>query len=90
MMYGRMLFVMLLSLYTVRVVLRVLGVEDYGIFDVVAGLVSVLAVVSGTMETATQRYYAISIGEKIENKIKQIFSLSVGIYIIISVFILEN
>lgn len=88
MMYGRMLFVMLLSLYTVRVVLRVLGVEDYGIFDVVAGLVSVLAVVSGTMETATQRYYAISIGEKIENKIKQIFSLSVGIYIIISVFIL--
>ena len=54
MMYGRMLLVMILSLYTVRVLLNVVGIEDYGIFDVIAGLVSMLAMVNSTMETATQ------------------------------------
>jgi len=86
-MYGRMLFVMVLSLYTVQFLLRVLGIEDYGIYDVVAGLVSMLAMISGTMETATQRYFSFAIGENKKDDIKHIFSLSISIYLLISLLI---
>ena len=44
--YGRMLFMMLISLYTSRVVLNALGVEDYGIYNVVGGVVAMFTVIS--------------------------------------------
>ena len=46
--YGRMLFMMLISLYTSRVVLNALGVEDYGIYNVVGGVVAMFTVISGS------------------------------------------
>ena len=88
MMYGRMLLVMILSLYTVRVLLNVVGIEDYGIFDVIAGLVSMLAMVNSTMETATQRYYSVSLGVNQNGDVKRIFNLSLTIYVLISVVVL--
>ena len=47
--YGRMLFMMLISLYTSRVVLNALGVEDYGIYNVVGGVVAMFTVISGSL-----------------------------------------
>ena len=83
-MFVRMLLVMALTLYTVRITLKVIGVQDYGIYSVVAGFVSMLAVISGTMETASQRFFSFAIGEKRRNDINQIFSQSILIYLLIS------
>lgn len=86
-MYARMLFVMVITLYTVRVLLRVLGIEDYGIYNVVVGFVSMLAVVSNTMETATQRYYSFAIGKNEKNGTNHVFCLSISIYILICIVV---
>ena len=53
-----MLVVMLVSLYTARVVLNVLGVEDYGVYNVVAGVVSTFSFLTGTISAATSRIFA--------------------------------
>lgn len=55
--YFRMLFTMAISLYTSRVVLATLGIEDFGIYNVVGGFVAMFSVISGAMTSATQRFY---------------------------------
>ena len=59
---------MAVSLYTSRVVLSTLGIEDYGIYNVVGGIVSMLAFFNGTMSGVTQRYITFAIGERDEEK----------------------
>lgn len=86
--YGRMMIVMAINLYTVRMVLKALGVEDYGIYTVVAGIVTMLQSVSNVMSTATHRYYSYSIGEKDYENLKAIFSTSITIYVIFSMIVL--
>jgi O-antigen/teichoic acid export membrane protein len=61
MLYFRQILIMLVSLYTVRVVLNTLGAEDYGIYNVVAGVVTMFCFLSGSMATASQRYFAFEI-----------------------------
>ena len=61
--YIRLAFVMLLSLYTVRVVLNALGVVDYGIYNVVGGFASMFGFFCTTMSSATQRFYNYEIGK---------------------------
>ena len=56
MLYFRQILIMLVSLYTVRVVLNVLGAEDYGIYNVVAGVVVLFSFVNNAMATSTQRF----------------------------------
>ena len=56
--YVRMLVVMIINLYTVRLVLNALGIEDYGIYNVVAGVIIMLQSVSSVLSSATQRYYS--------------------------------
>lgn len=86
-MYIRMLFVMLLSLYTVRIVLSVLGEEDYGIYNVVAGFVSVIAFVSNSLQSATQRFYAYALGEKNHDQLKPIFNHFLLIFIMLALLV---
>ena len=50
--YVRMLFMMIVSLYTSRVILNALGVEDFGIYNVVGGVVAMFSVISGSLSTA--------------------------------------
>ena len=54
--YLRMIFILCIGLFTSRVVLNALGVEDYGIYNVVGGFVSFFAFLNGAMSTATQRF----------------------------------
>lgn len=54
--YIRMLFMMTISLFTIRVILNILGVEDYGIQNVVGGVVAMFGFLNGSMSSATQRY----------------------------------
>lgn len=86
--YLRMLFMMVISLYTSRVILDKLGEIDYGIYNVVGGFVSMFAVVSGTMTTATQRYLTFEIGKGKDGDLRSIFSTTVLIHIIFAIIVL--
>ena len=86
--YVRQLITMSVSLYTVRVVLDVLGTEDYGIYNVVGGVVTLLSFLSGTMASATQRYLSFEIGKGQDGQLDKVFSLSLFSYFMIVVLIL--
>lgn len=85
--YFRQILIMLVSLYTVRVVLKVLGVEDYGIYNVVGGIVTMFSFLSGTMASASQRYFAYDLGRKDYDSLNKTFSLTFLSYIGIAAFI---
>ncbi len=85
--YFRQILIMLVSLYTVRVVLKVLGEEDYGIYNVVAGVVTMFGFLSGAMATASQRYFAFDLGKEDYEHLKTTFSVTFQIYILLAVTI---
>ena len=62
--YVRMIFVLLVALYTSRVLLDVLGVEDYGVYNVVGGVVTMLGFFNGAMVSSTQRFFSFAIGQE--------------------------
>jgi Na+-driven multidrug efflux pump len=88
MLYFRQILIMLVSLYTVRVVLNTLGAEEYGIYNVVAGVVTMLGFLSNSMATASQRYFSFEIGRGDFEQLKKIFSVSLTIYILIAVVVI--
>ena len=80
--YARMLILMVINLYTLRVVLLALGVEDYGIFSSVAGVVTILNSINSVMSNATQRYYSFYLGKKDNAGLNKVFSVSLDVYIL--------
>ena len=74
---------MLVSLYTVRVVLNVLGAEDYGIYNVVAGVVTMFSFLSGAMASASQRYFSFDLGKGDTEHLKITFSVTLSIYLLL-------
>ena len=84
--YVRMLFGMLVSLYTSRVILNTLGVEDYGIYNLVAGLVSLFAFMNSSLSGAASRFIAYSLGDG-KNESKSVFSTILTIHSIVAVAI---
>ncbi|MDN0048055.1 MATE family efflux transporter [Bacteroides gallinaceum] len=86
--YVRTLFIMLVTLYTSRVVLNTLGVTDYGIYNVVGGVVAMFSVISGSLSSSISRFITYEIGHGDFEKLKRIFSASVNIQIGISLVIL--
>ena len=87
MLYFRQILIMLVSLYTVRVILNTLGAVDYGIYNVVAGVVTMFSFLSGAMATASQRYFAFEMGRGDEEALKKTFSLTVIVYAILAIII---
>lgn len=86
--YIRMFLVMAVSLYTVRVVLRTLGVEDYGIYSAVGGIVTSLSFVTSVLASASQRFFSIDLGKNDLYSLKKTFSVMVFLYIIVALLIL--
>jgi O-antigen/teichoic acid export membrane protein len=86
--YFRMMVAMAVNLYTVRVVLTALGAVDYGIYDVVSGLVLLLSSASSVLATATQRFYAIALGEGVAGRFRAVFSASVFLYVVLAMAVL--
>lgn len=76
MLYVRMLFGMLVSLYTSRIVLQALGVEDYGIYNVVGGFVSMFSMVSSSLSSAVSRFLTFELGRSDMEQLKKVFSTS--------------
>lgn len=82
-----MLVTMCISLYTSRVILKVLGVEDYGIYNVVGGVVTLFTFINNSMTGATQRFLTIELGKGNLDKLKTIFSTAINIHAVISFII---
>lgn len=83
-----MLLTMAVSLYTSRIVLNTLGIEDYGIYNVVGGFVSMFAFLNSAMASATQRFLSFEIGRSDEVKISNVFNTSINIHFVIAIIIL--
>lgn len=86
--YFRMLFMMAVSLYTSRVVLHTLGVEDFGIYNVVGGVVAMFSVISGSLSAAISRFITYELGKGDKEKLVRIFSSSVTIQLGLGLIIL--
>lgn len=86
--YCRMALMMCINLYTSRVVLQVLGVEDYGIFYVVWGLVYILNFINASMTASTQRFLTFELGTGNKKRLHEVFITSIHINLIISLFLI--
>ena len=86
--YVRMLIIMAVSLYTSRVILQVLGIDDYGIYNLVAGFVTLFSFISNALVSSTQRFFNVALGESNQQKYKSVYSTSINIMILFSVIIL--
>lgn len=82
--YIRMFFSMAVALYTSRVVLNTLGVEDYGIYNVVGGVVTMFAFVNNSMSSATQRYITFALGRGDKDRLSTVFSTTLQIHTLIA------
>lgn len=85
MLYVRMLLIMLVTLYTSRVIINALGVVDFGIYNIVAGIVVLFSFLSSAMTAASQRYLSIAIGTTNESFIQRVFSASLLSHLILAV-----
>ena len=86
--YFRTILIMLVSIYTSRVVLKALGVEDYGIYNAVGGVIAMFSVISGALSNAISRYITFGLGKGDINDLKKIFFTSVAIQVLISLLII--
>lgn len=85
--YFRMIILMLVSLYTSRVVLDALGEADYGIYNVVGGLVAMFSVLSGSLSSSISRYITYELGTGNLERLKKVFCTSVNIQILLALLI---
>jgi O-antigen/teichoic acid export membrane protein len=88
MLYFRMLFVMGVSLYTSRVILNTLGVEDFGINNVVGGIVALLGFLNSTLASGSQRFLTFHLGRNDINNLEKTFSVVLTMHIMLAVLIL--
>jgi O-antigen/teichoic acid export membrane protein len=84
MLYVRQIVALLVSLYTVRVTLNVLGVTDYGIYSVTGGIVMLFSFLGGSMASATQRFFSFSLGQGDDQLLKKTFTINWVIYGVIA------
>ena len=85
--YFRMFITMGISLYTSRLVLNILGVDDFGIYNVVGGVVAMFSVISGSLSTAISRFITFELGRDTKDRLKTIFSSAVTVQVIIALLV---
>lgn len=88
MLYFRMLLTLVVGLYAARIVLQTLGASDYGLYNVVGGIVTLFTFVSGTLATGTQRFLTFAIGENNVGKMKTVFSTASYLHALFALVIL--
>lgn len=85
--YFRMLVVMLVGLYTSRVIINALGQQHFGIYDAVGGIVLMVSFISTTMSSACQRYYSYEMAKGNLEELKKVFSISLTVFFILTALI---
>lgn len=88
MLYFRMIVTLLVSFFTSRLVLQILGVTDFGIYNLVGGLVVLFSFLSSALLSATQRYLNFSLGKQDEGRTNEIFCTSMNSYLLLSVIVI--
>ena len=91
--YGRTVLIMLVTLYTSRVILQALGVEDYGVYTAIGGIVSILSVVIVPIDSSISRFLTYELGRGDKDRLKRYFSTGLTIMVLFSlltVLILES
>lgn len=88
MLYFRMLLLLFISLYTSRVILRELGVDDYGIYNVVGGIIVILSFLNGAMASGTQRFLNVEMGRRAQDAVNKIFVTSQQIHFFVAFCVL--
>lgn len=88
MLYVRMFFSMAISLFTSRVVLQTLGVEDYGVYNVVGGIVGLIAFLNASMSGATSRFITFELGKGNIEKLQKVFSSAMIVHVFIAIIVL--
>ena len=86
--YIRMIFMIVINLYTSRVVLRNLGVDDFGIQNVVGGVITILSFISGSLGGATSRFITFALGKNRMSEVKKMFGNIMWIHIAFSIVVL--
>ncbi len=86
--YLRMIVMMIISLYTSRVILKALGVVDMGIYNVVGSIVTSLSFINSSMSIAVQRFLTFEMGQKNASNINKTFNMSIHIHAIIALIII--
>ena len=85
--YARMGITVFISLYATRLLLKALGAADFGIFNVVGGIIAMLGFLNASMAAATQRFMSYAQGEGNTEKQKNIFNVSVVLHILIALIV---
>lgn len=85
--YVRMFLLLLITLYTSRVVLKVLGVTDYGIYNIVGGVIVFFSFINSALAGATQRFLNYELGKNDSGKLKSVFNASLYVHLIVVVII---
>ena len=86
--YVRTVVVMIISLYTSRIILKSLGIEDYGTYNVIGGFVAMFSLLGGTLVSATQRFINVELGKKEGGNPNRVFCTAMGIHIGLSLIML--
>lgn len=86
--YLRMALMMCINLYTSRIVLHTLGIEDYGIFNVVGGVVVIFSFMNDSMTASTQRFLSFELGAGNQDKLHEIFITSLHIHFIVAFIVI--
>lgn len=87
MLYFRMFLILAVTLYTSRVILATLGVEDFGIYNVVGGVVAMFSIISGTLSAAISRFITFELGRNNLKRLKIVFSSAINIQISLAILI---
>ena len=88
MLYIRMFVMMLIGLYTSRVILQALGISDLGLYNVAGGVVGMFAFLNGTLSSGTQRFLTFEIGSGNETKLKRVFESAMTLHALLAVVII--
>ena len=85
--YVRMFVMMLISFFTTRIMLNALGVDDYGINNVVGGLVSMFSLLSSSLTSASSRFITFALGKGDLDYLKRVFATAVNIHIVLAIVV---
>lgn len=86
--YIRMFVIMAVSLYTSRIILQVLGISDFGLYNVIGGIVASFSMLSAALTVGTQRFLSYAMGEGDEEKLQKTFSIALGLHIFLAIILL--
>ena len=86
--YARMIVTLLITLFTSRIVLQALGFDDYGLYNVIGGVVTLFAFLRSSMSSSTQRFLAYEMGSGTKESLRQVFSVCLTTHILLALILL--